>query len=123
MHPLLEQQLRQHFGWSPLDGADAERWGGAAWADFVDAIDAAYTDADARRALLEHALTASSQELMSADSELRTTLTTANLLKRQLQARAAEVEGILAGTPHPILVTDEEGTILRASAAVETLFG
>ena len=116
MHPLLERQLREHFGWSPGDAVPPGAPDEAAWPDFIAAIERAYTRADVSRQVLERTIAISADQAQGANGDLRA-------LRRELEARTAEVDGILAGAPHAILITDAEGTILRAGAAVETMLG
>lgn len=63
MHRLLERQLRRHFG-----GADKVP---PEWSAFLDAVDAAYREADEDRALLERSMEISSKELVERYAELR----------------------------------------------------
>src|SRR5512138_3019868 len=58
MHRLLRRQLRKHLG--------VEDEGPAALRSFVAAVDAAYTDFDSDRAMLERSQELSSKELSEA---------------------------------------------------------
>ena len=58
MHRLLRRQLRKHLG---IEGEVP-----AALQPFLAAVDAAYTDLDADRAMLERSLELSSKELSDA---------------------------------------------------------
>lgn len=63
MHSLLKRQLRRHFGEGnppPLQSAE-----------FISAVNAAYEQFDIDREMLERSLELSSQELLQANSELR----------------------------------------------------
>jgi signal transduction histidine kinase len=62
-HSLLKRQLKRHFG-------DHFRVP-AEWQEFVNAVGAAYREFDFDREMLERSLELSSQELLSANSELR----------------------------------------------------
>jgi signal transduction histidine kinase/ActR/RegA family two-component response regulator len=61
-HSLLRRQLKRHLG----DGAPSPDL-----ARFVEAVDEAYREFDADRAMLERSLELSSQELLQANSEMR----------------------------------------------------
>jgi len=63
MHSLLKRQIKRHLG-SP-DSVSQE------WQRFIAAVNDAYVQFDADRALLEHALELSSQELLTANSKSR----------------------------------------------------
>jgi len=63
MHKLLLRQLKRHVG--VLDAIPAN------WRAFIDAVNESYYQADADRALLEHSLELSSQELMERNRQLQ----------------------------------------------------
>ena len=63
MHNLLKRQLKRHLG--------AEFSVPAEWQAFLDGVNEAYIGFDADRAMLEHSLELSSQELLEANSEMR----------------------------------------------------
>lgn len=63
MHSLLKRQLKRQFG----EGFTVP----AQWQPFIDRVDAAYHEFDSDRAMLEHSLELSSQELVDANSEMR----------------------------------------------------
>jgi diguanylate cyclase (GGDEF)-like protein len=71
MHPLLERQLKRHLG--GRDGVPGE------WAGFIEAVHAAYTEADADRHLLERSLELTSLELTQRNDDLRRQATTDGL--------------------------------------------
>ncbi|MEO5657474.1 MAG: diguanylate cyclase [Nitrospiria bacterium] len=81
-HTLLARQIKRWFGGSPpaADGV----------ADFLGAVDEAYRQFDADRAMLERSLELSSQELLHAHSEMRAVF--ARLIN-------SSVDGILAFDP------------------------
>ncbi len=122
MHPLLEQQLRLYADW-PADAPLPEPATGEQWWAFLAAIERAYVDADGARTALQHAVDVSAREMSAAIHDRDVAATTAGLLKRDIETRMAELESILGGAPHPILMTDPEGRILRASTAVEATLG
>jgi diguanylate cyclase (GGDEF)-like protein len=63
MHRLLERQLKRYEG-----GTDSPP---RQWADFLQAIDAAYEEADGDKLLLERSLDLASQELTQRNASLR----------------------------------------------------
>lgn len=63
-HSLLVRQIRRHFG-----NGNAVPEGD--WPAFLDAVNQAYKQSDADRALLERSMDLSSQELIQANSDLR----------------------------------------------------
>jgi rsbT co-antagonist protein RsbR len=63
MHKLLLRQLKRHIG--ILDAIPPN------WQAFIDAVNDSYHEADADRALLEHSLDLSSQELMERNRQLQ----------------------------------------------------
>ncbi len=63
MHTLLKRQLRRHFG---HEFRVPEKWEG-----FIAAVNEAYREFDTDRGMLERSLDLSSQELLQANSELR----------------------------------------------------
>ena len=83
MHKLLTRQLKSHFG--DADAVPPEL------AEFVEAIDAAYRQADADRQLLERSLDLTSEELLEANVKLRRD-------RRELELRVAERTAELLAT-------------------------
>jgi PAS domain-containing protein len=63
MHSLLKRQVKRHFG--DPSGIPAE------WQAFINGVNDAYREFDADRAMLEHSLELSSQEMLDANSEMR----------------------------------------------------
>ena len=63
MHKLLQRQIKRYIG--RPDAVPAE------WADFLQAVDAAYEQADTDRRLLERSLELMSQELTQRNNDLR----------------------------------------------------
>ncbi len=63
MHPLLERQIRKK-----LAGVDFES---GAWAEFIEAVDATYDEADREREFVERTLDVVSQELTEANERIR----------------------------------------------------
>ncbi len=62
-HSLLKRQLRRHVGSAIPDARQ--------WQAFLDAVNKAYREFDADRAMLERSLDLSSQELLQANSQMR----------------------------------------------------
>src|SRR5437773_1232843 len=67
MHPLLNQQVKRFLE------DDKDRLSPGVLA-FMEAVGAAYTEADADRVILERSLELSSRELLQANSEMRAIL-------------------------------------------------
>jgi two-component system cell cycle sensor histidine kinase/response regulator CckA len=63
LHSLLKRQLKQHFGALVACPKNLEA--------FLDAVNEAYWQADGDRSMLERSLDLSSQELLTANSEMR----------------------------------------------------
>ncbi len=82
MHKLLLRQLKRHIG---LPDAIPPNWQA-----FIDAINESYHQADADRALLEHSLELSSQELMERNRQLQQDL--AERQRKEAALRQAEEE-------------------------------
>ena len=82
MHKLLLRQLKRHIG--VLDAIPPN------WQAFIDAVNESYDQADADRALLEHSLELSSQELMERNRQLQQDL--AERQRKEAALRHAEEE-------------------------------
>jgi PAS domain S-box-containing protein len=76
MHSLLKRQLRKHVG-----TADSIP---AAWADFIEAVNDAYHQADEDRELLERSLDLTSEELVERNERLRDELRRRREAEQQL---------------------------------------
>jgi two-component system, NtrC family, sensor kinase len=96
VHKLLERQLRKHFGEQHPDGAQ--------FLNFVAAIDAAYTEHDADRTLLERSIELASSELCERNLQLERDLE--SIRRLELELRHAEklraVGQLAAGIAHEI---------------------
>lgn len=88
MHSLLKRQLKRHFG----EGFTVP----PLWQPFIAQVNEAYRGSDADRAMLEHSLELSSQELLDANSELRA------VFQQQLHLLASALEQ----STEAILITD-----------------
>src|SRR3712207_9075997 len=97
-HSLLVRQIRRHFG-----GEEAVP---PEWRGFLDAVDGAYQQADADRALLERVMDLSSQELMQANSELRQS-------ERAFRDSASLLQATLDSTADGIMAVDLKGRIVE----------
>jgi len=78
MHTLLERQLAKH-----LDDPEALP---AKWEDFIEAVDAAYRQADEDRELLERSLELTSEELVERNERLRDELDRRKEAEQQLHS-------------------------------------
>jgi signal transduction histidine kinase len=99
MHGLLRRQLRRCFG--------EESGVPAPWQAFVNGVNDAYRDFDADRALLEHSLQLSSQELFDANSELRVVFQAMPDLVFLLDHQGTIVD-IKAGTPRDLMIRRQD---------------
>lgn len=93
MHRLLARQLRRTMGEVPAP---------AAVASLLEAVEAAYWQADHDRKMLERSLELSSQELLQANADLR---------------------AIFGSAPDLFLRVDEDGKIIDASGAAVEIAG
>jgi signal transduction histidine kinase len=96
VHKLLERQLRRHFG-STEDVPVELR-------PFLDAITAAYSDADEHHRMLQHSMETMSQELVERNRLLRKQLEERARLELEL-ARSQKLESVgqlAAGIAHEI---------------------
>ena len=81
LHSLLRRQMRKHLGGEErLPGISRE---------FIDAVDAAYKQADEDRKLVERSLELNSRELLAANAELRGMATE---LEKRVAERTVELE-------------------------------
>lgn len=94
-HSLLTRQIRRHFG-GEENVPDSE-----CCRAFLDAVNDAYWQSDADRAMLERSMELSSEELMQANSALRQSLSV--------------LQATLESTADGILVVDLEGRRIVAS--------
>jgi signal transduction histidine kinase len=99
MHGLLKRQFRRCFG---EDFSIP-----ASWQAFVNGVNDAYRDFDADRALLEHSLQLSSQELFDANSELRVIFQAIPDLVFLLDHQGTIVD-IKAGTPRDLMIRRQD---------------
>lgn len=94
-HSLLNRQIRRHFGGEEnVPDSDCCR-------AFLDAVNEAYWQSDADRAMLERSMELSSEELMQANAALRQSLSV--------------LQATLESTADGILVVDLEGRRIVAS--------
>src|SRR5581483_10134650 len=101
MHPLLQRQLKKSFGRTDGLPPEVQR--------LVDAVDAAYAEADADRALIERSMELSSRELLERNAEL-------GAAERKYREIFENVtEGIFLATP--------EGKYLSVNPAMARIFG
>ncbi|HEY8995246.1 MAG TPA: PAS domain S-box protein [Lacunisphaera sp.] len=96
MHRLLKRQLKRYFGEQFSIPPE--------WRAFLSGVDAAYREADTDRAMLEHSLELSSQELLDANTEMR---------------------AVFEAIPDLVLRLNDQGVILgvKAGATGELMIG
>src|SRR5687768_13366973 len=103
MHKLLARQLQRHGGSTDAPPPD--------WLAFVEAIDAAYLQADADRKLLERSLDLCSDELTER-YQLKEDVARRQVVERNLAESLALLRSILESTSDGILVADQQGQIV-----------
>lgn len=105
MHRLLTRQLRRYLG------KDIELNGD--WQAFLDAISSYYGDTDEEKALLENALSVNSDELTTANEQLRAHSAQEHALLR----------GVMNSIPDLIFFKTSEGVYLGCNLAFEKYMG
>jgi PAS domain-containing protein len=103
MHKLLMRQLNRHGGSDDAPPSD--------WHAFIEAIDAAYRQADADRILLERSLDLCTDELTER-YQLKQDVARRAEIERNLAGSLALVRSILESTSDGILVLDQHGKIV-----------
>jgi PAS domain S-box-containing protein len=98
MHNLLKRQIRRYLS---SQNALSQKW-----QPFIDAVNDAYIQSDADRALLEHSLELSSQELLAANAKLR-----------------AVYERLIESSPDGVFAFDRECRYTVWNSAMERIFG
>ncbi|MBS4027434.1 MAG: PAS domain S-box protein, partial [Ignavibacteriales bacterium] len=94
-HRLLDRQLKRYFG--------SEENISPKWNKFLDAVNAAYIASDEDRAMVEHSLELSSQEMLQTNAQMR---------------------GMFQAFPDVYFHMDASGKILQfASGSTDSLFG
>jgi len=86
MHRLLERQLKRHAG--PVESIPE------GWQSFIDAVNEAYRQADADRALLERSLDLTSEELIERNQQLWQRIAELEQGGMVLERRARQVQTI-----------------------------
>ena len=105
MHKLLERQLRQYLGSSSSTLADIQ--------PFVAAVEQAYRQSDADRAMLEHSMETVSEELRDRFHRLNEALSNSHLAKVELGQAISLLSATLESTTDGILVVDRAGKMVR----------
>ena len=109
-HKLLARQLRRHFG-----SLDAVPEG---LTSLVEAIELAYRQADADRALLERAVDTVSRELEARLAALRETIGERDEVQHALSLLEAAVEGDEFG----VLIVDLAARVVRRNARLAVMW-
>jgi two-component system, cell cycle sensor histidine kinase and response regulator CckA len=110
VHRLLARQLRKYFP----DGGPPGELG-----DFLEAVSAAYAQADVDRALLERSLELTSQELLQRWSALQREIA----WRARSQAETELQSTAIAAATDAIGISDEHGLLVYVNAAHISLFG
>src|SRR5438270_2547434 len=107
MHKLLERQLKRYLG-----SLDAIR---EAWLPFINAINEAYEQGEADRALLERSLELTSQELLAKNQHLREDIEERKRTEQKLQQLVA----IVASSDDAIVSQTLDGIVLSWNQGAE----
>ncbi|ABC31207.1 predicted signal transduction protein containing a membrane domain, an EAL and a GGDEF domain [Hahella chejuensis KCTC 2396] len=113
MHRLLERQLKKLL---PAD-LPAERLRA-----LLDAIDAAYIQADEERSMLERALELSSQELTKRNQELKQQLQEISTTKQELENSVSLLNATLNSTCDGIIVFDQDNRVIACNNVFLKMF-
>jgi len=100
MHRLLARQIRKHL--DPTAPIPPQ------WQALLDAVSAAYEQADADRALLERSMEIASQELLERNQRLQSVIEDLSATEQQLRAT-------LESTADGILVVDGQGRVANCN--------
>ncbi len=119
MHKLLWRQLVRHVGSAETVHAISPEWRA-----FVDAVDKAYDEFDADRALMDRSLDLTSQELLARNAEIRRRNAEERLrdvearraAERALEASEARAQAIVGALGDCLLLVDRDGTLLDVHA-------
>lgn len=103
MHRLLRRQLRRHLAEGEKLPESIER--------LLDAVSAAYEQADDDRRLLERSLELTSRELMQRNRDLQSDVQARVNAERALRESDAQTRAILAALPDMLLVVSPRGEV------------
>ena len=109
-HKLLIRQLRRHFG----SVADVP----ASLLPFLEAVEAAYSDADDDRAMMDHSLETVSHELADRLDRVRTAIGQ----RDEVQQAMSLLEATLEASSDAVLVLDLEGNEVRSNQQLHRLW-
>ena len=109
-HKLLIRQLRRHFG----SVADVP----ASLLPFLEAVEAAYSDADDDRAMMDHSLETVSRELADRLDRVRAAIGE----RDEVQQAMSLLEATLEASSDAVLVLDLEGNEVRSNQQLQRLW-
>jgi len=112
-HRLLERQIRKHlthFGNDP------------SLANFLEAVDHAYGQADKERALLERSIDLTSRELIARNQELKEQIDALERTKAKLEESYSLLHASLNSTHEGLMLLDLEGNIRLTNPNFDCIF-
>src|SRR5437764_80702 len=118
MHKLLLRQLKRHLGMAQAGSIPQD------WLGFIEAVDAAYTEADVDRTRLERSMDLTSQELLERNRLLRQDILERQRAEAALRESEQRYRAVVQQASESIFLVDA-GTkkILEANAAFQKLLG
>jgi PAS domain S-box-containing protein len=111
----LKRQVRKHV---PDPETIEERHGA-----FLEAVNAAYHESDAERAMLERALELDSREHLQANENLRRSLSLLEKSERELKESESRFRQMAETVRSVFWVSDPSGAVLYISPGYETIWG
>ena len=112
MHRLLLRQIKRHLG--GVDRIPPEL------ADLLEAVSAAYEQADDDRKLLERSLELTSGELLDRNAELRNDIAHREEVEKALRESEARTAAILDAIPDCLLVLHRNGSVEERDVSTST---
>ena len=115
MHKLLKQQIQRHLG--DLKNFPPE------WKPFLEAVDAAYKEAEEDYEMLERAMDLASDELIEKNADLKLEISERKKFQEDIQALTQRNQLILDSAGEGIYGLDREGKTTFVNPAAELMLG